>query len=51
MAIEMLKFFSGQDDLYTRGGALQDSREFTGKCNEDVVRGVVTVEEKEGNSE
>jgi len=29
---------------------LQDSREFTGKSSEDIVRGVITVEEKEGNS-
>jgi hypothetical protein len=30
---------------------LQDSREFTGENIEDIVRGVITVEEKEGNSE
>ena len=30
---------------------MQDSREFTGESKEDIARGVIAVEEMEGNSE
>jgi hypothetical protein len=30
---------------------LQDRRKLTGKCSEDIVRGVVAVKEAKGNSE
>jgi len=30
---------------------LQDGREFTGESKEDIARGVIAVEEMEGNSE
>jgi hypothetical protein len=51
MALETLKFFSSQNDFQAFGSSMHDGREFTGKCSEDVTRGVVTVKKTKGNSE
>ena len=49
--METLEFIFGQDDIQPFGIALQDSRKFTGKCSDDIIRGVVTMKKMKGNSE
>jgi hypothetical protein len=42
--IEALKLVSSQDDFYSFMRAQQDSRKVPGKCNYDIIRGIVSME-------
>ena len=50
MAVETLKFISGQNDVQPFGSALQYSRKLTGERNEDIVRCVISVKEAKRDS-